>query len=46
MPIAWHPKRWLNFACEKMRKKNRTNRFLLSNTFNVYNLRVLGYFST
>ena len=22
MQIVWHPQRWWNFACQKMRKKN------------------------
>ena len=43
MPIVWHPNGGI-FAYQKMRKKKQ-NRFLLSNAFNVYNMRVLGYFS-
>ena len=23
IPIVWHPQRWWNFACQKMRKKNQ-----------------------
>ena len=45
MPIAWHPKRWWNSCIsedEKKKKRNRTD--LLSNAFNVYNLRVLANF--
>ena len=43
---AWHPRRWWNFACPKMRKRKQ-NRLLLSNAFNasvVYHLKVLKHF--
>ena len=45
MPIAWHPKRWWNFACQEIRK-SKLKRFLLSNAFNVYNLRVFCHFKS
>ena len=34
MPIVWHPKRWWNVLCQKMRKWKQ-NQFLLSNAFNI-----------
>ena len=34
MPRAWHPKRWWNVLCQKMRKWKQ-NQFLLSNAFNI-----------
>ena len=37
------PERWWNFWMKKTRKKKQ-NRFLLSNAFNVYNLRLLEHF--
>ena len=46
MSIAWHPKRWWNVSCQKMRKKKQ-KQFLLSNAFNTsekYNLKVPRHF--
>ena len=39
MAIAWYPNRWWRFCVPEDRKK-KLNRFLLSNTFHVYNLRL------
>ena len=39
MPIAWHSNRLWDFSCRRSEKKEQ-NQFLLSNAFNVYNLRV------
>ena len=44
MPIAWFPKRSWNFCMSEDEKK--IEQILLSNAFNVYNLRVKGYFTT
>ena len=46
MSIAWHPKRWWNVSCQKMRKKKQ-KQFVLSNAFNTsekYNLKVPRHF--
>ena len=43
MPTAWHPKRL--FAYQK-KKKKKLYQFLISNAFNISNLRVLEYFDT
>ena len=24
MPTAWHPKRWQNFCCQKIKRRNKT----------------------
>ena len=45
MPIAWHPKGWWNFWISEDEKK-KFNQFLLSNGFNVYDLKVLEQFTT
>ena len=37
MRVVWYFKRWQN--CEKIRKKKK-NKFLMSNAFNVYYLRL------
>ena len=44
--IAWHPKRWCNFCMPEDVKKKKYNRFLLSDSFNLYNLKVLEHFAT
>ena len=40
MPTAWHPVRWWNVCMSEDEKKKWIQR-LLSNSFNVYNLRGL-----
>ena len=46
MPIAWDPKKMLEFLYIRRRKKKKQNQFLLGNAFNVYDLKVLGHFAT
>ena len=41
MQVAWHPNRWWKFCVPEDDKKKKQSRFLLSNAFNLYNLRVL-----
>ena len=39
MLIAWDPRKWWNFACEKMKKKKKEiEPILLSNAFSVYTI--------